>query len=139
MEIEDPLARLDARSFRLILRHDPRVTVARSLRAIARHGDLAARQFDVLGLGRNIPINTGNESEALLALKDGKWVVMRVPYPMGYFTKWMDGRIDNPNTGWKGRGLWTTISTRTPFHMEGGKGTTSKVMKFQLRPDPLAK
>lgn len=38
-----------------------------------------------------------------------------------------------------GRGLWTTISTRAPFHMEGGKGTTSKVMKFQLRPDPLAR
>jgi hypothetical protein len=51
----------------------------------------------------------------------------------------MDGRIDDPNAGWKGRGLWTTISTRAPFHMEGGKGTPSKVMKFQLRPDPLAK
>ena len=42
-------------------------------------------------------------------------------------------------TGWKGKGLWTTVSTRTPFHMEGGKGTTSKVVKFQLRPDPLTK
>jgi hypothetical protein len=51
----------------------------------------------------------------------------------------MDGRIDDPNGGWKGRGLWATISTRAPFHMEGGKGTTSKVFKFQLRPDPLAK
>ena len=96
-------------------------------------------QFDTFGLGRNTPINTGNESEGLLALKDGKWVVMRVPYPLGYFTKWLDGRIDDANAGWKGRGLWTTISTRAPFHMEGGKGTTSKVMKFQLRPDPLAK
>jgi hypothetical protein len=96
-------------------------------------------QFDTFGLGRNIPINTGNASEGLLALKDGRWVVMRVPYPLGFFTKWMDGRIDDPNAGWKGRGLWTTVSTRAPFHMEGGKGTTSKVMKFQLRPDPLAK
>jgi hypothetical protein len=96
-------------------------------------------QFDTFGLGRNIPINTGNASEGLLALKDGRWVVMRVPYPLGFFTKWMDGRIDDPNAGWKGRGLWTTISTRAPFHQEGGKGTTSKVMKFQLRPDPLAK
>ena len=96
-------------------------------------------QFDTFGLGRNIPINTGNGSEGLLALKDGRWVVMRVPYPMGFFTKWLDGRIDDPNAGWKGRGLWATISTRAPFHMEGGKGTTSKVMKFQLRPDPLAR
>ncbi|MSO35385.1 MAG: carboxypeptidase regulatory-like domain-containing protein [Acidobacteria bacterium] len=96
-------------------------------------------QFDTLGLGRNVPINTGNASEALLALKDGKWVVLRVPYPQGFYTKWMDGRIDDPNGGWKGKGLWATVSTRTPFHMEGGKGTTSKVLKLQLRPDPLAK
>ena len=96
-------------------------------------------QFDALGLGANTPINTGNASEGLLALKDGKWVVMRVPYPLGFYTKWMDGRIDDPKAGWKGRGLWATISTRTPFHMETGKGTTSKVYHVQLRPDPLAK
>jgi hypothetical protein len=96
-------------------------------------------QFDALGLGANTPINTGNASEGLLALKDGKWVVMRIPYPTGFYTKWMDGRIDDPKGGWKGRGLWATISTRTPFHMETGKGTTSKVYHVQLRPDPLAK
>ena len=96
-------------------------------------------QFDTLGLGRNVPINTGNAAEGLLVLKDGKWVVLRVPYPTGFYTKWLDGRIDDPNAGWKGRGLWTTVSTRTPFHMETGPGTTSKVVKFQLRPDPLAK
>jgi hypothetical protein len=96
-------------------------------------------QFDTLGLGRNVPINTGNGSEGLLALKDGKWVVLRVPYPNGFFTKWMDGRVDDPKGGWKGKGLWATYSTRTPFHTETGKGTTSKVVHFQLRPDPLAK
>ena len=96
-------------------------------------------QFDTLGLGRNVPIDTGNASEGLLVLKDGKWIVLRVPYPLGFYTKWLDGRIDDANGGWKGRGLWSTVSTRAPFHMEGGKGTTSKVVKFQLRPDPLAK
>jgi hypothetical protein len=96
-------------------------------------------QFDTSGLGRNTPINTGNASEGLLALKDGKWVVLRVPYPLGFYTKWLDGRIDDPNGGWKGRGLWATVSTRAPFHMEGGKGTTSKVVKVQIRPDPLAR
>ena len=94
-------------------------------------------QFDTLGLGRNVPINTGNAAEGLLALKDGKFVTLRVPYQWAS-TKWMDGRIDDPNAGWKGRGIWTTISTRAPFHMETGKGTTSKVMKFQVRPEPLA-
>jgi hypothetical protein len=96
-------------------------------------------QFDTLGLGANTPINTGNESEGLLVLKDGKFVVLRVPYPLGYYTKWLDGRIDDARGGWKGRGLWSTVSTRAPFHMETGKGTTSKVVRFQLRPDPLAK
>jgi hypothetical protein len=96
-------------------------------------------QFGTLGLGQNVPINTGNAAEALLALKDGKLVSLRVPYPMGFYTKWMDGRIDDEKAGWKGRGIWTTISTRTPFHMETGRGTTSKVIKFQMRPDPLAK
>lgn len=95
-------------------------------------------QQNVLGLGPNTPINTGNESEGLLVLDDGEWVVMRVPYPTGFYTKWMDGRIDDPDAGWKGRGLWATVSTRAPFHMETGKGTTSKVVHFQIRPDPLA-
>jgi len=96
-------------------------------------------QFDTFGLGRNVPINTGNAAEGLLVWKDGRWIVLRVPYPLGFYTKWLDGRIDDPNAGWKGRGLWATVSTRAPFHMEGGKGTTSKVVRFQLRPDPLAK
>ena len=63
----------------------------------------------------------------------------RVPYPMGMYSKGIDGRIDNPNGGWKGRGLWVTTSTRTPFHMETGKGQTPMAMHIQLRPDPLAK
>ena len=96
-------------------------------------------QFNTFGLGANVPINTGNLSEGLLVLKDGQWVILRVPYPLGFYTKWLDGRIDDQNAGWKGRGLWATVSTRAPFHMEGGKGTTSKVVKFQLRPDPLAR
>jgi hypothetical protein len=96
-------------------------------------------QFDTFGLGPNTPINTGNLSEGLLVLNDGEWVVLRVPYPLGFYTKWLDGRIDDPDAGWKGRGLWATVSTRAPFHMEGGRGQTSKVLHFQLRPDPLAR
>jgi hypothetical protein len=96
-------------------------------------------QFDTFGLGPNVPISTGNAADGLLALVKGQWVVLRVPYPTGYYTKWLDGRIDDPKAGWKGRGLWSTISTRAPFHMETGDGTTSKVVRFQLRPDPLAR
>jgi len=96
-------------------------------------------QFNTLGLGENVPMATGNANESLLALVNGQWVNLRVPYPMGYYAKWMDGRIDDANGGWKGRGLWSTFGNRTPFHVEGGKGTTPKVVRFQLRPDPLAR
>ena len=96
-------------------------------------------QFDTFGLGKDVPIATGNLNDALLALVDGKFITLRVPYPLGFYAKWMDGRIDNPKAGWKGKGLWATTGTRTPFHLEGGKGTRPKVVKFQLRPDPLAK
>ena len=96
-------------------------------------------QFDTFGLGKDVPIATGNLNDSLIALVDNKMVNLRVPYPLGFYAKWMDGRIDNPKTGWKGKGLWATTGTRTPFHMEGGKGTRPKVVKFQLRPDPLAK
>ena len=93
----------------------------------------------MLGVGKDIPIATGNLSEGLLAFVDGKFEMYRVPYPMGFFAKGMDGRIDNPSTGWKGKGIFTSISTRAPFHMEGGKGNPSKLLKFQVRPNPLAK
>jgi Carboxypeptidase regulatory-like domain len=95
-------------------------------------------QFDTLGLGANTPVNTGNQSGALLALNEGEWVRMIVPYPLGFYTKWMDGRIDDATAGWKGRGIWATYSSRAPYHMETGKGATSIVYHFQLRPDPLA-
>ncbi len=96
-------------------------------------------QHDILGLGKDVPIATGNESDSLHALVDGKFIELRVPYPMGFFAKGLDGRIDDPAAGWKGRGLWSTYGNRTPFHNEGGKGTLPKVVKFQLRPDPLAR
>ena len=49
------------------------------------------------------------------------------------------GRIDDPTGGWKGRGLWSAFSPYTLWHVEGGKGTRSKLIKFQVRPDPLAR
>jgi hypothetical protein len=96
-------------------------------------------QFDIFGLGRNVPIATGNMSDSLLALVDGQFITLRVPYVAGYFTKWVEGRIDDPSAGWKGKALWTTYSTRTMFHLEGGKENRPKVVRFQLRPDPLSR
>jgi hypothetical protein len=96
-------------------------------------------QFNTLGLGENVPVATGNENEGMLALVNGKFVTLRVPYPMGFYAKGLDGRIDDANAGWKGRGLWTTIGSRAPFHMEGGKINKPKVIKFQMRQSPLDK
>ncbi len=40
-----------------------------------------------------------------------------VPYPMGFYAKTFDGRIDDANAGWKGRGIWASAGNRTPFHV----------------------
>ena len=97
-------------------------------------------KFNTLGLGENVPIATGGNSDSLLALMpDGQWVVMRVPYPLGFQTRLMDGRIDDPKAGWKGRGLWSTYSMAATWLIEGGKGVRPSLIHFQLRPDPLAR
>ena len=98
-----------------------------------------------------MPLATGNQSDSLHALVGGRVVELRVPYPMGFFAKGIDGRIDDPNAGWKGRGLWVTSGNRTPMHIEGidapapgAPGKTAATLSsplavhFQLRPDPLA-
>jgi hypothetical protein len=97
-------------------------------------------QFNTFGLGDNIPIANGSGSDSLLALKpDGTWVVLRVPYPLGFFSRGVDGRIDNPNGGWKGRGLWADFGSNTLWHGDDNKNALSNIVHFQLRPDPLAK
>jgi hypothetical protein len=95
-------------------------------------------QHNTFGLGENIPMSTANLNDGLVALKDGRMIMLRVPYPLGFYAKGFDGRIDDPNAGWKGRGLWTTSGDRTPWLMEGGKGSLPRAVHFQLRPDPLA-
>jgi hypothetical protein len=96
-------------------------------------------QHDTLGLGKNVPISTGNLNDGLIAYANERMVVLRVPYPLGFYAKGLDGRIDDPNTGWKGRGLWSANGDRTPWLIEGGKGTKPLAAHFQMRPDPLAK
>jgi hypothetical protein len=96
-------------------------------------------QHNTFGLGEDIPMSTANLEDGLVALKDGKMIRIRVPYPLGFYAKGFDGRIDDPNAGWKGRGLWAANGDRTPWLIEGGKGTKPLAAHFQLRPDPLAK
>src|SRR5262249_59690408 len=96
-------------------------------------------QHNTVGLGENIPISTANLNDGFVALRDGQMVMLRIPYPLGFFAKGLDGRIDDPSAGWKGRGLWSTNGDRTPWLKEGGKGSKPRAVHIQVRPDPLAK
>jgi hypothetical protein len=94
---------------------------------------------NTLGLGENVPISTANLQDGFVAYKDGRMILMRVPYPMGFYAKGMDGRIDDPSAGWKGRGLWSASGDRTPWLNEFGKGARPLAVQIQVRPDPLAR
>lgn len=94
---------------------------------------------NTFGLGRDVPMAMGNLNGSVLALVDGKLLNFVVPYPLGFFAKNVDGRIDDANAGWKGRALWTTYGNRTMFHLEGGKENRPRAVKLELRPDPLAR
>ena len=87
------------------------------------------------------PIATGSNSDALLALnpRTRDWITLRVPYPLGFYSRGLDGRIDDASAGWKGRALYANYGTHFVWHIEGGKGTKGKIVKFQIRPDPLAR
>jgi hypothetical protein len=95
-------------------------------------------QHDTLGLGKDVPVVTGNLFDGLHAYVGGRFITLRTPYPLGFYAKGLDGRIDDPAAGWKGRGLWTSSGDRVPWHMEGGKGNKPLALHFQIRPNPLA-
>ncbi len=95
-------------------------------------------QHDAVGLGKDVPISTGNENDGFDALVDGKMIVLRIPYPIGFYAKGLDARIDDPGAGWKGKGLWSSEGDRTPWLKEGGKGMLPMAVHIQIRPNPLA-
>ena len=95
-------------------------------------------QHNAVGLGKDVPISTADENDGYAALVDGKMVMLRVPYPLSFYAKGLDARIDNSKAGWKGRGLWGSEGDRTPWLKEGGKGMTPMAVHIQIRPNPLA-
>jgi hypothetical protein len=101
---------------------------------------------DALGLGRDVPVYGSVNTDAFEAFVPStrQFVTLRVPYPLGFFPRSANGRVDNPNAGWKGKGLWASFSTYATWHIEGGRGeggsgVLPKAIKFQIRPNPLAK
>jgi hypothetical protein len=93
---------------------------------------------NVMGLGKDVPFFPGTNSDSILAFapKTQKWTVLRIPYPMGFYTRGVDGRIDDPKTGWKGRTMWASYSEAAMTHQEGEP--MSHIAEIQIRPDPLA-
>lgn len=99
-------------------------------------------RYNTSGLGDNTPFVNGTTSDSLLALtpSTGKFITLRVPYPMGFYQRGMDGRIDDPKGGWKGRGIYADYGPNAAWHIEPvGTTARSSVVKFQIRPSPLAK
>jgi hypothetical protein len=96
---------------------------------------------NIMQMGKDTPFLTGSDSDSLIALNTAtkKWTYFTIPYPLGFYARGMDGRIDDANAGWKGRALYSNYGTHFVWQIEGGKGTKGKLVKFQLRPDPLAR
>jgi streptogramin lyase len=105
--------------------------------SIDMHYYLWVDQFDTLGMGRDTVIVNGTVSDSLIAFNQETktFTVIRIPYPLNTFTRGLDGRIDDPDAGWKGRGVWFTNGLDPVVHSEIPK---SYVGKVQLRPNPLA-
>jgi cytochrome c5 len=95
--------------------------------------------YNTFGLGADVPIFPNSAGDELLAYlpKEKKFVHLRVPYPMGFYARLVDGRIDNDKAGWKGRGLWATNNLTPIWHQETGEGSTEYAAHFQMRPSPL--
>jgi hypothetical protein len=97
-------------------------------------------RFNTFGLGNDVPMYANSNSDSIVAFLPAKeeWVTLRVPYPMGFFTRWMDGRIDDVKGGWKRRAGYATFSTVPTWHQEEEYEANPELVKFQLRPHPLA-
>ena len=79
-------------------------------------------RHSTLGVGRNVAMTQAVNSDSVIAVihETGEWVTLQVPYPMEFHARPVHGRIDDPDTGWKGRGLWSSDMIYTAWHLEGG-------------------
>src|SRR5262249_21213761 len=96
---------------------------------------------NVLGLGKDSPMygSINTDSLEVFSTDTRQFVSLRVPYPLGFFPRSVNIRVDAAKAGWKGGGAWSSFATYASWHLEPGKGALPKVVKFQMRPNPLAK
>jgi hypothetical protein len=66
-----------------------------------------------------------------------KFTIMRVPFPLGMFHRGLDGRIDDPDAGWKGGGSFVNYGGDPIRFTE--KTAVGYIGQIQFRPHPLAR
>jgi hypothetical protein len=95
-------------------------------------------QFNTLGLGENVVYCTGTFSDSLIAFnpQTKQFTRITIPYPLNAYMRGLDGRIDDLDEGWKGRGLWVDYGTDPTLHIETKQG---QIYQVQLRNSPLDK
>jgi hypothetical protein len=96
-------------------------------------------QFNTLGMGKDMVVVNGSNSDSLAVFNPSteKFTVIRVPYPLSFFQRGVDGRIDDEEAGWKGRGWWLPNSDDPIIFAE--KVKMGYIAHIQMRPNPLAK
>jgi len=91
-------------------------------------------QFDTFGLGRNVPIATGNGNDALLALSDGKLLSFACPIrPASSPKGWTVGSTIRKAAG-RARGCGRPTPPERLFTSKGAKGRRGKIERNTSRP-----
>ena len=107
---------------------------------VDRHG--------VLGFGDNIPMATGSNSDSITFSsprmeRDSGLIFAFLIRWASMPAVWMRAMTTPISTtgfqGWKDRAIWSNYGTHFVWHIEGGKGIKGKEVKFQVRPNPLAR
>ena len=78
---------------------------------------------------------TGADALFLFNPQTEQFTTVRVPYPLQYNSRGSDARVDDPNAGWKGRGIWSMYSSSSAMLTETKRPS---LVYMQLRPSPLA-
>lgn len=94
---------------------------------------------DVFGLGAGTPFFANSSGDEILAYLPNQqdFVSLKIPYPLSFYARGLDGRVDDVTAGWKGRGLWATNNLIPQWHQETGYGSVATVVKIQMRSSPL--
>ena len=84
----------------------------------------------------------GLQSDSLLALMPADQAVGDDARPVSRWASTAAGWTAASTirmAGWKGRGIYATYGADAAWHIEGGPVEPGNLVRFQIRPDPLAR